>query len=139
MVNEIPSAFVSETGEDPQIILMPKQEGQYRVEGVGVDSGTYSLAALEVATATNPVVLKVFTGTTTLGQSYQFTVGTPPLQEAGGQVVLEAEQFTFQLGRSDRAWSTQTNLAGYVGSGYQRDTRGICDRRWLRSPSNCAA
>jgi hypothetical protein len=39
-------------------------------------------------------------------------------QETGGQVVVEAEHFTFQLRHSGRIWETQTRLAGYVGPGY---------------------
>lgn len=41
-----------------------------------------------------------------------------PFREANGQVVMEAEHFTWYLRRGEQAWLSQTNLAGYSGSGY---------------------
>ena len=39
-------------------------------------------------------------------------------QENDGQVVLEAEQFTWQRGRGQQAWLTQSTLTGYMDTGY---------------------
>ena len=45
-------------------------------------------------------------------------VNTVAFQETEGQVVMEAEHFAENVGRSDRAWLTQTVLADYVGGSY---------------------
>jgi hypothetical protein len=38
--------------------------------------------------------------------------------ESEGQVVMEAEHFTEQIGQGMHRWLTQTNVAGYVSEGY---------------------
>ena len=122
VINEIPRAYVTEEG------IYPKIEGQYQVQGVSVTPGEYKIGALQILTGTNPVIVRAITGTTTVGQSYQYIVRQSPFEEDNGSVVLEAEDFTAQIGRSDRGWLTQTVLSGYVGSGYLNT---MLDTGWL--------
>ncbi len=82
VINEVPGAFVSEDGVDPQIILLPQVEGQYQVQGIGVAPGDYKIGALQALTPTERiVVVKSETGTTTVGQTYGFNFDThlPPV------------------------------------------------------------
>jgi hypothetical protein len=118
VINNVPNAFVSENGVDPQIIMLPQIVGQYQVQGIGVTPGNYTIGALRAMTDTNPVIIRTLTGTTTVGQSFQYTFGQPSSQESNGQVILEAEQTDWQIGRSNRSWLTQTVLAGYSGASY---------------------
>jgi hypothetical protein len=48
----------------------------------------------------------------------ELTTRVVAFQEAEGQAVMEAEHFTSHIGRSGRAWITQTTLAGYAGLSY---------------------
>jgi hypothetical protein len=61
---------------------------------------------------------RALSGNTELNQIYQFTFGSSLPQESGGQVVVEAERFTYQIGHSNRTWLTQTVLADYNDTGY---------------------
>lgn len=54
-----------------------------------------------------------------VNDTLQVTVtNTVAFQETGGQVVMEAEHFAENVGRSDRAWLTQTVVADFVGGSY---------------------
>jgi hypothetical protein len=116
VINEIPGAYVTEEGIDPQIISYPKIEGQYQVQAVGVDSGEYRIGV--IGGITTPVVIAASAGQTTVGQKYQLNYGTPLPQEIGGQIVIEAEEFITHIERSNQSWLTQTTLSGYQGSSY---------------------
>jgi hypothetical protein len=48
----------------------------------------------------------------------QLTTQVSAFQEVGGLVVMEAEHFNGNLDRSNRSWLSQTDLPGYIGSGY---------------------
>lgn len=41
-----------------------------------------------------------------------------PFQEAGGQVVIEAEHFETAVARNGQAWTLGTSQSGFAGSGY---------------------
>ena len=107
---------MTEEGIDPQIISYPKIEGQYQLQAIGVDQGEYRIGV--IGGITTPVVIAASGGTTAVGQQYQLKYGQPLPQENGGQIVIEAEEFTAHIGRSNRSWLTQTILSGYQGSSY---------------------
>jgi hypothetical protein len=79
----------------------------------------------------------IFTVTLTVTDSYGFAVddslqvtvvNATAFQEIGGQVVMEAEHFTSNIGSGNRTWLTQTVLSNYAGSGYMSACRTrICN------------
>lgn len=100
VINQIPGAYVSTAGDEPQQIIIPGTTlGLYRVNGIGVATGPYKVGAA-YATADRPDFLtQVFSGTTVLNQSYQFTFNIPLsistylpiiLKEATGQSMITA-------------------------------------------------
>jgi hypothetical protein len=106
IINEIPGAFVGKDGDEPQLILLPEVVGQYQVQGIGVTDGFYTIGALRLDKDANPFVVRALTGTTTIGQSYDFTfdVASAPVylpvifKEASGQIMavpLMPESSTF--------------------------------------------
>ena len=107
---------MTEGGLDPQVIVLPKIEGQYQIQGIGVEEGTYNIGWIQGVTS--PVLMTSFTGTTIVGQFYEFTSNSTPPQETGGQIVLEVEQFSYKTGPNNGTWQNQAILDGYVGSGY---------------------
>ncbi|MGQ0600156.1 MAG: apiosidase-like domain-containing protein [Anaerolineales bacterium] len=73
-------------------------------------------------TATAPA-----TATRTPGASSPTPSATPTataagqaFQEIGGQVVMEAENYDGNIARNGDAWTSRSNVAGYVGSGFMR-------------------
>ncbi len=112
LIKEIPGAFATQEGDDPQIILLP--EGQYQLYGRGITPEMYAIGVVQGIT--NSVVMRVITGTTTVGQSYQYTIELP--SESSSLIALKAEQFDQQIEGSGRAWVTQTKLTGYTGTAY---------------------
>ncbi len=74
VINEIPGAFVSAAGIVPQLIILPEIAGQYDVQGIGTGAGFYAMGALHITEADNPLVLRMLTGTATMGAPYSFTV-----------------------------------------------------------------
>jgi hypothetical protein len=55
---------------------------------------------------------------TTLSQSHRLTFEPAYFQESGGQVVMEAEHFTWNLELSQHNWISQTTLSGFIGPAY---------------------
>ncbi len=78
-INEISGAFVPEVGEEPQIILLPKLEGDYLVQGLGAIPGDYAVGAMEVVTPGQTVVLGSVSGPVTVGEMYTLTLEIPPI------------------------------------------------------------
>lgn len=118
VLNDIPGAsFVANSEGFPQVIRLPEIEGQYKVEGVENDQGV-KIITLQVTTGTHSTFLGAFVGQTSAGQAYEFYLDPSTPQENGGQIVLEAEQFTGQIGRSNQLWQIQSDLIGYTGTGY---------------------
>lgn len=118
IINEIPGAIVTKDGDDPHLIMVPRIQGQYQIKAMGIDNGDYTLGAFDIFSGTIQITGRIFTGTTTVGQSLQVSFDSSVFQEENGQVVMEAEHFNWQIGEVNRAWITQTMQAGYVGSGY---------------------
>ena len=78
IINEIPDAIVSEQGTEPQIILVPEVIGQYQVQGTGIASGAYKIAAMRVIENNpEPALTAALTGTTTAGQTINFAFDAP--------------------------------------------------------------
>ncbi len=98
--------------------MLPRLEGGYRVEGIGVDEGIYQVGALGEFTITQATSFGYATGQTVIGQTYQFSLDTPVPQEITGTLILETEQFVSHIGRSNRVWSIENDVTGYSGTGY---------------------
>lgn len=78
IINEIPGAIVSESGTEPQIILIPEVIGQYQVQGTGTASGAYKIAAMRVTESNpEPALTAALTGTITAGQTFNFAFDAP--------------------------------------------------------------
>lgn len=102
-INEIPGAFVSENGIDPQIIVLPVMAGQYQVQGVGVDQGFYTIGALRSIEDASPTVLRLLSGTATVSAAYNFDFTAKPtlylpmiLKNASGQATLSVPEIIGQ-------------------------------------------
>jgi hypothetical protein len=114
VINEIPGAFVTEDGVDPQFIMVPDIEGEYLVEGRGVSEGTYKIGA--IYGITNPVIVKSLVGTTTVGATYNFTFTSnpPPIylpiifKQASGMMMQTAPEFYEEMFNSPLPTPTPT-------------------------------
>lgn len=118
IINEIPGAIVTKDGTEPHLTFVPRLEGQYQVNAVGIDQGAYTIGALEIISGATQFTGKVLTGTISTGQSRQLGFDSSAFQEENGQVTMEAEHFNWQIGQLNRSWISQTMLTGYAGSGY---------------------
>ncbi|MCG3209295.1 MAG: hypothetical protein FOGNACKC_02916 [Anaerolineae bacterium] len=76
VINEIPGALVTEGGIEPQLIMLPNNEGMYEVEGIGLASGDYQIGVIRGIT--DPIVIKSLEGTTVISQTHDFVFTNPP-------------------------------------------------------------
>lgn len=132
MINEIPGAFVSENGVDPQIIVLPVLAGQYQVQGVGVDQGFYTIGALRSIEGANPIVLRLLSGTATINATYNFDFTAKPtlylpiiLKNASGQATLSipeviGQPFNSPLPTPTQSPATIDDLISALDTAYQQ-------------------
>lgn len=118
VINEIPGAVVTDDGTEPHLILLPEINQQFQIDAVGIDQGAYQIGVLGREAASNKLVGVASLGVTAIGQKHSFAVEPLYFQESSGQVVMEAENFIWQIDRSNRSWFTKTTVADYVGAGY---------------------
>ena len=120
IINEIPNAIVTKDGDEPHLIIIPRLEGQYQVQMQGTGDGDYRLGLMRLFNDDNRVSASLFTGTATTDYTRQITFESAAYQEQNGLVVVEAEKFTWNVGREEQHWIEASILEGYTSAGYMK-------------------
>jgi hypothetical protein len=147
VINQIPGAYVSPAGDEPQLILIPgTTAGMYRVNGRGVGTGPYKVAAAYATDEKPDFLAQAFTGGAAQNQSYEFMFKMPLtipiylpliLKQASGQAMMTAPEinegiFSSPVSPVPTPTPVVTTIEGLIAllDGYcqqgQIDNQGVC-------------